>query len=960
MLNAPRHIWPRLSETQMYVTDKPRHTVQIRHCAAPWLILVATVAAGSLDACCAEPSNALASQSVLYLNDGDFFAGALKDSVAPDVVNWQSRGCEAAFQFPANAVRSAFFPSPVGAAAAKADYCFELSDGDRLFGSLVGLDANVVEVESESFGRLHIQRSHIRRVVPWRGSSAWEYSGPNGLADWHHLPEQNGWQEEAGHLLTEAPSASLRRQLEIPRQALIELAISWNKKLDFMFVLAAGSDKKHENEGVHLEVWDQTLVLVRESRDDADLATICDLKTVKNRLHLQILIDQDKGTITAHALDGTKLGDINAEVGLDKPLSWVFLRNHRGDIRFEQLIVSQWSGQAPPQLDVSRERVQKSDGSVIYGNITRYDEISRHFIVQDGTAQNTVPEADIASIVMRTDEAIAPSSIRVGCHDGTRLSGQLTQIEGEKIHFTRPGIVEPVVFPVADVRCLIGAPTQPTDAQKQASEGRLEMEGVRSHGMLVDGKANGATSCLVWQPRQSSVSSPLEQSVSGRIVYRDILPPAKPSPQQLRQQQQIQQRQAQRRGVWGAVVNAFSGPPQNAPAPRLAGYPHSIYLLAGDRIPCIVSRIDDRGVYFSSSVVETDRIPHDEIKALELVPRTASVTLAEEKRTRLLTLPRMQRNSPPTHLVASTSGDYLRTRLQSMDGQTLVAESRLESKRLPRGRVATIIWLHPAGGEKPPAADQPEPPAAARVQAVRADGVRLTFEPREFAGNALLGHSELLGECKVEVKSVDRILLGSMIEDSSEETAYDAWQFVDALDPKYVTDDASSGPATAGLNSPLIGKAAPEVRLNLLDGGKFKLSEEKGHIVVLDFWATWCAFCMQSMPEVDAVIHEFEHKNVKYVAVNMQEDTATISSALERAKLNPTVALDIDGAASEHYEVSSLPQLVIIDADGNVARMFIGVSSDYAGDLRKALNELLDPPLPSEPAAPPAEEAAGS
>jgi thiol-disulfide isomerase/thioredoxin len=262
--------------------------------------------------------------------------------------------------------------------------------------------------------------------------------------------------------------------------------------------------------------------------------------------------------------------------------------------------------------------------------------------------------------------------------------------------------------------------------------------------------------------------------------------------------------------------------------------------------------------------------------------------------------------------------------------------------------------------ENPPAADESKAPVAARVQAVRADGVRLTFEPHEFADNALLGRSDLLGACKVDVKSVDRLLLGDMIEDSSEETAYDAWQLTNALDPKFVTDDASSGAATAGLNSPLIGKPAPEVRLNLLDGGKFKLSAEKGNIVVLDFWASWCAFCMQAMPDVHDVIEEFKDKNVKYVAVNMQEDTATISGALERARLNPTVALDVDGAASEHYEVTTLPQLVIIDADGKVARMFIGVSSDYAGDLRKALQELLNPAAPAEPATTPTEEAAGS
>jgi hypothetical protein len=114
---------------------------------------------------------------------------------------------------------------------------------------------------------------------------------------------------------------------------------------------------------------------------------------------------------------------------------------------------------------------------------------------------------------------------------------------------------------------------------------------------------------------------------------------------------------------------------------------------------------------------------------------------------------------------------------------------------------------------------------------------------------------------------------------------------------------------------------------------------------------------MQSMPELDAVIKEFKDKHVKYVAVNMQEDPATILSALERLQLQPTVALDIDGAASERYEVSAVPQVVIIGADGNVSRMFIGVDVDFAQHLREALTQMLDPEAkPSDGAA---SEAAG-
>ncbi|MCI0332358.1 MAG: TlpA family protein disulfide reductase [Planctomycetes bacterium] len=920
-----------------------------RYCRISLLMLVALAVGGPTARGAEAPKPPVS--AMLYLTDGDFFSGTIEDSNGPDVISWQSGGAVQPFQFPMAAIRAAFFPSPEHPKPAEADYCFELSDGDLLFGSLIGLTPDVVEIESQRFGQLHVQRSHIRRIVPWQGAAAWNYSGPNNLAEWRHLPEKDGWLEEAGHLLTQTPSASLCKQINLPPQAAIKLAISWNMKLDFLFVIAAGEGKKHENEGVHLEVWDQTLVLVRESRDDADLATIIDLKKVKNRLHLQFLVDQKKGKVAVHSLDGTKLGEIEVDIGAGQPLNWIFLRNHRGDVRFEQLVVSKWSGQSPPKIDVNRQHIQQTDGSIVYGDVLRYEADKRQFIVEDGTAEKAVAAQDVASVVLSTEIKPTDGSVRVGCHDGNRLSGQLTKVQAGQLHITRPGIEETMIVPVAEVRCLIGASNQSNESPNQPSVGRLELEGVRSHGMLVDGKSDEASSCLVWKPRLSETGSPLFHDVSGRIVYRDPPPPVKTTPQP-----QVQNRRAlQRPGIWGAVVQAFSGPPQNVPAaPRLSGYPHAIFLLAGDRIPCIISRIDDRGVYFSSSVVESDMIPHEQIKAVELVPRTAVSTLAEEKQMRLLTLPRMQKNNPPTHLIASTSGDYLRARMQSMDAQTLVAETRLESKRLPRGRVATIIWLHPVTEEKPPPAEDAAPLGPVRVQAVRADGVRLTFVPHEFASNSLIGHSELLGACKVEVKAVDRILLGNMIEASSDETLYDAWRLSDAIEPKYVSDDASSAPSTPALNSALIGKPAPEVKLDLLDGGKFRLSEEKGHIVVLDFWATWCAPCMQALPEMDRVIHEFQDEKVKYVAVNMQEDRATISAALERLKLDPAVALDIDGAASERYEVSAIPQVVVIDAAGNVARMFIGVDVNFADQLRETLKQMVAPPEPL-----PADDTAG-
>ncbi|GAG41856.1 unnamed protein product, partial [marine sediment metagenome] len=112
-------------------------------------------------------------------------------------------------------------------------------------------------------------------------------------------------------------------------------------------------------------------------------------------------------------------------------------------------------------------------------------------------------------------------------------------------------------------------------------------------------------------------------------------------------------------------------------------------------------------------------------------------------------------------------------------------------------------------------------------------------------------------------------------------------------------------------------------------------------VVVLDFWATWCGPCLQAMPQIDRVMHEFKDHDVQLVAVNLQEGPESIKSLLKRLKLNPTVALDIDGAVAAKYAAIAIPQTVIIDSDGKVVRLFVGGGPQFGEQLRAALKSVL-------------------
>jgi thiol-disulfide isomerase/thioredoxin len=138
-----------------------------------------------------------------------------------------------------------------------------------------------------------------------------------------------------------------------------------------------------------------------------------------------------------------------------------------------------------------------------------------------------------------------------------------------------------------------------------------------------------------------------------------------------------------------------------------------------------------------------------------------------------------------------------------------------------------------------------------------------------------------------------------------------------------------------------VGQPAYAFKLDMLDGHEFQLAGHKGRLVVLDFWATWCGPCMQTMPLIDGVVREFADKPVDLVAVNLEEQPDQIKSMLERHKLKIAVALDRDGVIAAKYGVTAIPQTVIVDREGKVARLYVGGGQNTADSLRKALQEML-------------------
>ncbi len=910
------------------------------------LLLLAAVATARADG----PPVAPATQPVLFLSDGGFLAGAAVDSTGPDVLRWKNESFTSALWFASGRVAAARWPSPPVVPKPAGPFLFETAGGDVLYGALVRLDEKTVEFDAPPLGRVRLDRARLRRFGRSQGGGELLYAGPNGLAGW----KGDGWRDEGGDLSSSVLGATVRGDVKLPARADVELEVSWAKRPNFTIAFGPADGDDGLRRAFRLEVWDDDLVAVAETHADADLVMLAQVSDNPGRIHLRVLLDPVKGRYVVVTPEGKKRADLKIGPRADKPSGIVALVNGGGDVRVERLRVSQWDGTLPdePGADANRAHVRRTNGLVIAADSVSFDNNKQELVITDDLVddEHRIALDEVAGVRFPAKADDASRSIRLVAHDGARVAGGLVKIADNAVWLAVPGVAEPVKMPITALRSLhrIAELSAPKTSPGQA--GVLEIDGLRLHGWLEDGQGAPGTSCLVWRPAASTNASSLRPDATGRIIYKEP-PPPKPVATPTRVNQRVMAVQAQMRVVInGRVVTKPYEPPVAVDPGR-----KMIHLRTGDMIVGDVVKIDEEGVWYKSASSDNTFIPHAKIKAVELGPSVRrTVVLSRTKYDRLLTLPRLQRGSPPTHLLRSTNGDYLRGRVVGLDAKTLKFEVRLEVRDLPRDRVARITWLHadetdPAKAVAPPAVD----PASTRVQAVTDGGLRLTFFADKFADGRLSGKSDVVGVCRVKLDEVHQILFGRAIEASASNLAAQQWRLHNAPDPKFAQDTGDGGEdPSAGTESELVGKPAPDFTLDLLaEGKKFHLNEAKGTVLILDFWATWCGPCLQAMPQVDKVAAEFKDKGVRLVAVNLQEAPAQITALLERLKLHPEVALDRDGAVAAKYKAVAIPQTVVIDRDGKISRLFVGSSSDLADRLRDALKAATGdaPKKPEEP-----------
>ena len=131
------------------------------------------------------------------------------------------------------------------------------------------------------------------------------------------------------------------------------------------------------------------------------------------------------------------------------------------------------------------------------------------------------------------------------------------------------------------------------------------------------------------------------------------------------------------------------------------------------------------------------------------------------------------------------------------------------------------------------------------------------------------------------------------------------------------------------------GREAADFSLSDLEGRSHRLSDERGKVVMLDFWATWCGPCRLQMPAVDKLYQEFKARGLVVFAVNQGESADRARAYLQKHSYSTTTSLDSQGDVGRQYGVRGIPTLVIVGRDGTIVAHWVGVHPEET--LREGL-----------------------
>lgn len=127
---------------------------------------------------------------------------------------------------------------------------------------------------------------------------------------------------------------------------------------------------------------------------------------------------------------------------------------------------------------------------------------------------------------------------------------------------------------------------------------------------------------------------------------------------------------------------------------------------------------------------------------------------------------------------------------------------------------------------------------------------------------------------------------------------------------------------------PIIGQPAPDFALRNLDGDIVRLSDLRGKVVFINFWATWCTPCKKELPDIQKVYDEKRDEGLEVLAIDWQENADDAREFFKSRDLTLPLLIDRPGDVYDQYRLQGLPASFFVDRDGNLAALHFGFLSE--------------------------------
>ena len=134
---------------------------------------------------------------------------------------------------------------------------------------------------------------------------------------------------------------------------------------------------------------------------------------------------------------------------------------------------------------------------------------------------------------------------------------------------------------------------------------------------------------------------------------------------------------------------------------------------------------------------------------------------------------------------------------------------------------------------------------------------------------------------------------------------------------------------------------APDFALKTATGENTRLSEHRGEVVMINFWASWCAPCRQEMPLLEELYARYQPLGFTILGVNVEQDNHKALAMLEDIPVSFPILFDSQSSVSKLYKVRAMPTSILVDRDGNMRYLHHGYKPGYEERYQQQVRELI-------------------